>query len=310
MLSARSFYKALDGKLVDSNGKFSVCKPCVQDIYDIIYKETRSIEKTIHRMCTIFNIGFTNEAMDATKSHIQTMLNKGKNVKAIFSIYVMKIIATKKSMDKGGKNDFQYEDVGVIFTEKEIDVTEIPISQNILEFWGTEWSREEIEYLETQYANFKQTHKADTYAEIVLLKEVCYTMLNIRSLRMAGDGTSEGVKELQALMKSLAVSPNVARSRSGTGEKDSFGLWIQDIEKQEPAQWLKTDPRGDMYRDVGNVEEYFQRYIVRPLKNFILSSRDFNVEDESIEDELFDEEDLEKLSYFNEQEELEEVEGE
>jgi len=67
-------------------------------------------------------------------------------------------------------------------------------------------------------------------------------------------------------------------------------MWIQDIEREEPAQWLKTDPRGDMYRDVANVEDYFQKYIVRPLKNFIQGSRDFNTDEEEIEKEFDDNE--------------------
>jgi hypothetical protein len=83
----------------------------------------------------------------------------------------------------------------------------------------------------------------------------------------------------------LAISPN-AINASGTDKGlDTFGLWIQDIEKQEPAQWLKIDPRGDMYRDAGNVEEYFQKYIVRPLKNFITGSKDFNIDESSGDDD-------------------------
>jgi len=286
-MSGNNFYNSVDGGLVDTNGKFSVCKSCVQDIYDIIYSETLSMEKTIHRMCTILNVKFTNEALDAAKAHIQTLLNNGKNVNAIFSLYLMKLIATKKSMDKSGENNFQYEDVGVIFTEKEIDTSEIPIPEEVIKFWGDGLTRDEIEYLETEYANFKNTHKADTYAEIVLLKQVCYTMLDIKNARMNQDETADLVKELQALMKNLAIAPSTAKN-SQSGGIDTFGLWIQDIEKSEPAQWLKTDPRGDMYRDVGNIEDYFQKYIVRPLKNFILGSKDFNVEEELFDDEYDD----------------------
>ena len=288
-LSDDNFYKAIDGGLVDSNKKFSVCKSCVQDIYDIIYAETNSMEKTIHRLCTIFNVRFTNEALDATKSHVQTLMDNGKNVSAIFSIYLMKLIATKKSMDKGGINDFQYEDVGVIFTEKKINIQEIAIPQEVVDFWGRDIPREDVQFLEKEYANFKNTHKADTYAEITLLKQVCFTLLDIKKARANNDDTGDFIKEMQSLMKSLEISPNAAKT-SPTGGVDTFGMWIQDIEREEPAQWLKTDPRGDMYRDVANVEDYFQKYIVRPLKNFIQGSRDFNTDEEEIEKEFDDNE--------------------
>lgn len=287
-LSADNFYNAVDGGLVDTSGKFSVCKKDVQEIYDIVYTTTNSMEKTIHRLCQIFNVKFTNEALDATKAHIQTLLDSGKNVSAIFSIYLMKLIATKKSMDKGGINDFQYEDITTIFTEKQINTAEIPIPPEVVAFWGKDQTRGDIEFLEAEYANFKQTHKADTHAEKVLLRQVCFTLLDIKKARLNLDPTDKLVKELQELMKNLAISPNIAKANANAG-MDSFGLWIEDIERNEPAEWLKSDPRGQIYRDIGNTEEYFQKYIVRPLKNFILGSRDFNVdESEEIEKEFND----------------------
>jgi len=286
-LPEKDFYKAVDGLLVDSNGKISVCKTCAQKIYDKLFLETNSMEKTIHKMCTTLNVKFSNEAMNATKLHCQTLLNNGKKVNAIFSIFLMKLVATNPSMDKSLAEDLTYTDVGTIYTEKQIDTKQIPIPQDVITFWGKDLLREEIEFLEEQYTNFKQTHSADTYAEVVLLKQVCYTMLSIKKLRLSGGDTSKLVTELQNLMKNLAISPNAINAKAGEGETESFGLWIQDIEKEEPAQWLSSDPRGDLYHDVGNTEEYFQKYFVRPLKNFITNSKDFNVEEgEKDEDDL------------------------
>ena len=38
-----------------------------------------------------------------------------------------------------------------------------------------------------------------------------------------------------------------------------------------------------MYRDVGNVEKYFDDYFVRPLKNFVTQSKDFKIDNEGDE---------------------------
>jgi hypothetical protein len=290
-LVSDKFYDAVDNGLIDTNKKMSVCKDCVQKLYDEIFVETQSMEKTIHRLCIVLNIKFSNEAVDATKKHIQTLQDSGKNVNAIYSIYKMKLTATNKSMDKSITQYEGYEDVGTIFTEKQIDIKETPIPQEVLLFWGKDLARGDIEYLEREYANFKNTHSADTYAEIVLLKQVCTTMLDIKKARLAQDPTDKLVKELQELMKNLKISPYTAKGNDINSGADSFGKWIEDIERNEPAQWLKSDPRGDIYRDVTNTDEYFQKYIVRPLKNFIQGSRDFNVdESEDIEREFDDSE--------------------
>jgi hypothetical protein len=197
-------------------------------------------------------------------------------------------------MDKSEEVDQTYEDVATIYTHEQIDVTEIPIPQEVIDFWGNDISREDIEFLEKEYAQFKQTHKADTYAEIVLLKQVCYTMLDIKNKRLEDEPTKDLVKELQELMKNLAISQKESNAGKEDKSNEALGLWIRDIEENEPAQWLASDPRGDMYRDVGNVDEYFKKYIVRPLKNFITLSKDFNIEDTDFEDDDFyqEEEDI------------------
>jgi hypothetical protein len=298
-LSTDNFYNAYDGMLIDKNGRFSVCKKCITELYDYFYQQYGTMEKAIHRMCQALNIMFSNQALDAAKSHIQTLLDGGKNVNAIFSIYLMKLTATKKSMNKSEISDFQYDDIGTIFTEKQVDIKEIPIPSDVIKFWGQGKSRGDIEYLETEYANFKNTHSADTYAEIVLLKEVCETMLHIKKLREANDpDTGDALKELRDLMKSLNISPNAVKSNTQPGA-DTFGKWIEDIEKEEPAQWLKSDPRGDMYRDIGNTDDYFNKYMVRPLRNFIQGSKDFNIEESEIEENEFDPSEFDNFAHID-----------
>jgi hypothetical protein len=273
-----NFYDCVDGGLIDANGKFSVCKTCIQSLYDKLYSENQSMEKTIHQLCIMLNMRFSNEAISATKTHIQTMLENGKTPASVFSIYKIKVIATQKAMAKNKLQYDGYEDISTIYTEKQFNPKELPIPQDVWDFWGKDVPKADIEFLETQYANFKQTHKADTYAEIVLLKQTCFTLLDIKNMRANGDDTTKIVRELQELMKNLAISPNVANTSGADKGLETFGLWIQDIEKQEPAQWLKDDPRGNMYRDVANIEQYFNDYIVRPIKNFITGSKDFTVE--------------------------------
>jgi hypothetical protein len=293
MRSETYFYEAVDLQLVDSNGRFSVCKDCVQKIYDEVFEETQSIEKTIHKLCTSLNIKFSNTAVEATKKHINTLLESGKNVTAIFGIYKMKIFAEQKSMDKSLKQDLSYADVGTVYTSEIVNIKETPIPEDVRSFWGNDVSRADIEFLEREYTNFKQTHSTSSYAEIVLLKRVCYTMLDIKRINLAGDDDGKKVKELQELMKNLAISPNNLVTSSGEKGVDAIGSWIRDIENFEPAQWLKANPQYDMFRDVPDVEKYFQDYFVRPLKNAMGISKDFNVDDVSeVEGGISDDEGL------------------
>lgn len=287
ILPVGNFYDCTDSGFIDKNLKMSVCKNCVNEIYDELYSETKSIEKTLHKMCTSLNVKFSNEAVSATRANIDTLVENGKTARSIFGIYKSRLLSAQKTMDKNALKDMTYEDVGTIYTQEEVNLPEIAIPQTVIDFWGMQFPREDIIFLEREYTNFKQTHKADTYAEIVLLKEVCYTILDIRNKRLNGDNTDKEQKTLQDLMKNLTITPNTTKD-VGSKDEQILGLWIKDIEENEPAEWLKTDPRGDMYRDVGNVEQYFEKFLVRPLKNFILNSRDFNIDDDIKTDEEWD----------------------
>lgn len=306
ILPKGDFYDSVDLGFIDTNGKLSVCKSCIQKLYDKLFMETQSIEKTIHKLCVSLNIKYSNEAVSATKSHIETMLANGKVVNAVFGVFKQKIISTQKSMDKSIQEDNTYADIGTIYISQEtINTKEIPIPQELQDFWGKDISRDDIEFLEGEYTKFRGTHKADTHAEITLLKQVCFTLLDIKNARTAGDSTEKLVKELREVMGSLAIAPDAVKKAGAGKETESFGLWIQDIERFEPAEWVSTDPRGDMYRDVGNVEEYFQKYIVRPLKNFILGSKDFNIDEEDSEDADYalTTEELEEVDIFKDEDE-------
>lgn len=287
-LPERNFYKAVDKKRVDTNGKISVCKNCAQEIYDELFKETPVMEKVIHTMCTTLNVAFINNAVDATKAHIDTLTDSGKNVKAIFSIYLQKLVAVNPTMDKSADVDMTYVDVGTVYTDKQFNIKESPIPKDVLDFWGRQYPEEDIRFLEKEYTNLKMTHVVKTYAEITLAKQVCFTVLDIEKVR---SGKAEGdmtkmLRSVQDLMKSLDIAPNVANTNTASEDDETFGMWIKDIEKSEPARWLKDNPQYGIYRDIDNIDKYYKDYVVRPLKNFITESRDFNVEELDAKDLL------------------------
>lgn len=301
-LPVKEFHECVDAGFIDSNGLMSVCKNCTQDIYDEVFKETQSIEKTIHKMCVSLNTKYSNDAVEALKKQIFTLQESGKNVNAIWGVYKQKLTSTKKSMDKSGLEDMTYEDVATVFTSEELNIKKLPIPQSVRDFWADEEDTlkdEDIRFLEKKYASFNQGNATLPFNEVVLLQEVCFTMLKIKKLRANNDETEDAVTELQKLMKSLNITPGDNTTTSK--EDEAFGLWIRDIEMYEPAQWLLSDPRGDIYRDVGNTEEYFQKFTTRPAKNFITGSRDFNTENEDFEDDEVNmsDEDANKFSLIN-----------
>lgn len=284
-----NFYIATD-KLLDTNGYMSVCKDCVETLFDKFYSSEGSLDKAILKLCRLLNVRFDGTALESTRKQIQTMETKGKDPGGIFGIYRKSLISATAGFGGfgQGEEDLTYQE-GASYNVTNPLPEDFEASDYLKEFWGSDLDISDYAFLEREFAKFKETHKADTYAEKVLLKLVCFKILEIEKTRKNGS-TAGKEKELQELMKNLAISPQYAKAVSDGKNLDAFGVWIAEIEQNEPAQWLEGEGH-DMFRDVADVEGYFQKYFVRPLKNAILQSKDFNVDDDMDEFEEYDMED-------------------
>jgi hypothetical protein len=143
--------------------------------------------------------------------------------------------------------------------------------------WGEGLELKDYEYLEKEIEVWKKTHKCDNKAEETLLKEICLTKLDLRKARSTGDDkrVKDLTKSFQDLIKTAALDPAKANAASSGKMFDSFGVWIKDIEENRPAEWVEDKK---LFEDVDNLDSYFKKYIVRPIKNFITGSRDFGVD--------------------------------
>lgn len=282
------FFMATDFYL-DSNGLLSVCKTCISAIYVKYYNVEHSLDRAIYRLCRLLNIKFDESALRAVKTHLTTQ-SKADDDPTVFGLYKSKIISRGEIARGEGSTgiDLTFVESKGIPEQEPASPDDFEDPKTIFEFWGEGFTTDEYRFLEKEFNNFRRTHKADTYSEIILLKEVCYKMLEIQRARKEDKSTGSAVKELQTLMTSLAISPNMANvANSGRGV-EAFGNWIKDIENLTPAEWVDDK---SIYKDVDDIEAYAELHITRPLKNFITGSRDFGTEEIS---EIFDADETEE----------------
>jgi len=278
---------------LDSSGKMSVCKPCVNEMYQLVYTSERSVEKTILRMCRMLNVRFDEPALAATLVQMETASQKGRDIKNVFGVYKAKVNAP--ALHGGCQNDPWLES-DTTFREPGITFISNPLPEDdeetfdLEQFWGTNFSADDYAFLEKELDDWKKTHKSDTKAEIMLLKELCHKSLMIRKERALERPTASLIKELQELMKTANVDPAKASAATAGKTHDTYSSFIKTIEENEPADYYKDK---DLFKDFDGIDWYFKKYITRPLKNFITGSRDFSVErDDEEDDDDFNMEDL------------------
>lgn len=276
-----NFYETTD-PFIDRNGYMSICKDCINDLYIKFFASEGTFEKAILRLCRILNIAFNQSAVQATITHIDKMMDRGKNTETPFGIYKSKVTSFSH-LNKGAPLTFV--EPGTTVVTDQLDDSED--SYDLKQFWGEGMNVADYEFLEREYSDWRKTHKSDTKAEITLLKEICFKQLEIRKLRLEGKSVDSALTGLQNLMKTASVDPAKANLASAGKTNETFGEFVRMIEEKEPAEVFGDEK---LFADFDGIERYMKNYILRPLRNFVLGSRDFNINEEDVnDDDIMDE---------------------
>jgi hypothetical protein len=277
-MNVDKFYETTNPNL-DTNGLMSVCRNCCNDLYDEYFNGYKNMEKALYLTCQDLDVIFNKEALKQAQSHIEGLISKGKVAEKVFGYYKSKLGSTGKNnarleslrfKDSDKLVDNQNNDVNSESFQEEID-------EDLILFWGRGFSLDDITFLESELAGWKQTHKCDNQAELTLLKEICIKILKIREAREKKEDDSLLQKGLQDLMKTASVDPAKANAASAGKSHDCFGVWVKDIEQFRPAEWFENQEK---YKDMDGFEVYLKNYVTRPIENFLTGVRNFFVDDD------------------------------
>ncbi len=299
-----AFFKATD-LLIDRNTYMSICKDCVVDLYSRYYQIEHDIDRAMLRLCRVVNWAYTEKAIESTKKQFASG-GKSPDDLSFPGIYRGKLAIRGEA---GFTKDKATDSSELIFREPFSQGQPEAISDDafgedtidLKTFWGTNFTYDQFIFLEAELSRWKASHLSDTYAQISLLKELCYKELEIRNARVEGNSTSSLIREKQDLMKTCSVDPAKANLASSGQNRESFGLIIKQIEETEPADFYKDKT---LFKDFDNISFYFEKYVRRPLKNFVTGSRDFNVDATDDSDDEYDDYDKYNQSGDDSKEEL------
>ncbi|GIU69829.1 MAG: hypothetical protein KatS3mg002_1065 [Candidatus Woesearchaeota archaeon] len=279
LVAGKNYYISFD-KLLDTNGYMSVCRYCVNEITNNFYSSEKDWKKTFLLACKIFNVIYDDVYVEKTVQLMDKMTALGKPIDSPFGTYI-RIVSTNNNYNINA-NDLTFNQPTIIYRENDTleDYEELDI-QRLRDDWGENLSEEEYVFLEEKFAKWKETTKCETYAEELLIRELCHKENEIRKARLANNPVDGLVKSLQEIMKNTALTPAIKNSAMNNRGAESFGVWIRDIETKSPAEWYNDVQK---YKDMDGIGEDIED-IKRSIKNFITGSRDFNTDISIIENE-------------------------
>ena len=277
------FFSATHPLDTHGNGLMSICKKCInEDIYPNAYVKEKVLSKALLSTCRILDVMYSEDVMASVRAQITKSQKKGRKPSPPFSLYKMRL-STMGAKGVEFENNSHHD---LTFREP-FQLSEDPEEMERLSgnaFWGTNLTESDIEFLEERFTNFKRTHTTDTAAEVELLKLVCLNLLDIDRARAAGKSTITEVKQLQALMKTLAVSPDMQNEDTNAKNLETYGLKIKYIEEHRPAELLDEIGR-EKFVDSDDYLKYYENFVRRPTINYNAGISNYTILDEDGEAE-------------------------
>ncbi|MGG3987510.1 hypothetical protein [Bacillus smithii] len=253
--SLTQFYEADTTFFPD--GKLHVCKKCV---YEIVEEKGFEGFKSLLRL---INKPFIAEMYkDDVKSYLKVInsLPQYKNQTYDDSQFIKdKINKQKKSI--------------------EINNDEIVYDEEMVRKWGNGYTHSDIDYLENFFFEYARSYPTDTPTQINLYKSIAKT--HLQAEKELANKNIKNYKDLMELSSKLHNDGNIKPIQS-TGANDdkglsTYGLWIREIEKEEPCEYFENKP---IYEDYDKLKRYLEKWFIRPFKNIFNISKDFNVNDD------------------------------
>lgn len=261
LLDEKDFYSTTNEEIFH-NGKLPICKHCLKAYVRNTNKEI-DLDK-FKKVLQIYDIPFYEKEWNAS-------LNGSKEVLGSY----MRIVYLNYK-DKHWK-DGDITDKKLIYDESDIGKLS---ERELLNKWGSGFSLDELQWLENNYYNWTTNTDCKKFNIQKLVKLICIKELDIRIARQNGKPTDKLEKSLLELMNNSNLTPKTMSAMNETDSAKRYGKWLEDIEQNEPAEYFKDK---SIYEDFDGIKGYFDRFILRPLKNLLTNTREFdhefNVED-------------------------------
>lgn len=246
------------------------CKKCAHELVKYYLNKYKTLEAAIWYTCGEMGTPFIREAYEKFAEHISGV----KSVNNYWGNYikVLKTTMTKPQQQLWidfGATDTDLKDI------KQLRKTEATIEQEMEELvflWGKDKSIEEMQFLEKIYEEYTSNKVLKPYQEKV------YRTMCLEELNMFNNEDVAGAQKRHAdCAKILKLNEFEGEKEKSLSERCIIGK-IAMVEKEMPCEHRDQNK----YKDISRWKEFMVKYVYRPMKNLITSSKDYDIEEEDM----------------------------
>lgn len=272
------FYKTFS-PIYTKTGYLPVCKSCVNSIAEKYVAKFGNRREAMKRVCMAFDLYYSDEIFDkvdeeddAWVGNYIKRLNLNQHRKKTFD----------NTLDEGVKF------AGILYDKKSRNLRDKILAEEEashvdaedIKKWGAGFKPEDYAEMNRHYKLLKAANpRADGNQENYIM-DCC--RIKMHQLKASREGDMDVFQKMTELYTKNYKNGNLkSAGDSAIAEDFVYGVTVEQIEQFTPAEYYKGK---ELYRDFDNIGDYFQRMVVRPLKNILLGTKDkdpeFYVKDE------------------------------
>ena len=272
-----NFSKTRSPMWAQNEGFIPVCNQCTKELYEHYFETFNSKEAALRRLCMKFDVFWSDKVYKMTLGGA-VRDNPFKEYVSKSNLQQVRGTSYDDTLDNEAieNGDYVLNDADVKEAAESGDVN---ISTDNVEKWGSGYSNEEYMMMNHHYKGLAQGDKHIDFLKDKYLRDMCKTQ--VQASRALAKNDVKSYSELQTLYQKTAAIAQIKIAADVDTSNDSFGKWLASIEEYTPAEYYSDKSK---YRDFFGIGEYCERFIFRPLKNWITGSKEkdkeFNLDGE------------------------------
>lgn len=241
-----------------NNQYLTACKSCVDRLFEEYKKITEDEEQALHRICLHFDYYYSHQL------YVDVVNDCGK-----FKLgeYISECNAPKNA-NKTYDSTLAELRVGEELIEYNLDTQADKITA--AERWGNGiYTKKEIEQLEEHYQMFKKNNPNVDGNQEIFIKDLC--LLHLQKLKATKKEDTKGILDFAKAYRDTFKQSGLTLVSDNNMSEETLGVTLEVISKYTPEEYYKNKK---LYKDFDGIEDYWKRFVFRPLKNLILGTKE------------------------------------
>lgn len=286
----QNFLTSLSPLFAANNGRLPWCRHCIDTYFSQLIDYFSGNEaKAMERVCQIADWYYLDDIFAAT--------GKRPTDTSRVTMYPSKMQLPQWKDGEGVGHGRSYLDTlrdrasAVIQDYDDFDELqeqgETGITKRQLKTWGLGFEEAEYKMLDEHYKSLKDVVDTTDVMQDTLARDLCEIKIQQVRARNKNDADTyqKFVKLYQDTLKTVNIQARRTESDALNDDQACWGNFIRDVERYCPAEYYKDK---SLYKDADSFKEYLERFVWRPVRNFMLGTRkmdeEFCIDEDALND--------------------------